>query len=161
MTADKLNIPDPQKFKQCVNMALMLSHLSLSYISRAEDEARQVGKFRLEVKQRINKAIIYTKQITDWTDSSLRQSEAFYNSDLSFLDRLMQLLIDNVSDSEKQGYLLDFIASGYQVPSELPEVVKSLRTDIMELMAGRANDKKEIEKLQGENTLLIQQINRL
>jgi prefoldin subunit 5 len=73
----------------------------------------------------------------------------------------MQLLIDNVSDSEKQGYLLDFIASGYQLPSELPEVVKSLRTDIMELMAARANDQKEIEKLQGENTRLIQQINRL
>jgi hypothetical protein len=161
MRADKMNIPDPQKFKQCVNMALMLQHVSLAYINRAEDEARRVGRFRLDVKQRINKAIIYTKQITDWTDSSLMQSEAFYNSDLSFLDRLMQLLIDNVSDSEKQGYLLDFIASGYQLPSELPEVVKSLRTDIMELMAARANDKKEIEKLQGENTLLIQQINRL
>ena len=161
MTAEKINIPDPQKFKECVNMALMLSHLSLSYISRAEDEARQVGRYRLEVKQRINKAFLATKQITDWTDSTLKISEAFYNADLAFLDRLMQLLIDKVSDSEKQGYLLDFIANGYELPSELPEVIKSLRTDIMELMASRKRDQKEIEKLKNENATLIQQLNSI
>ena len=133
MTAHDINLTDEHKFKTSVNMALMLCHVSLAYISRAEDEARKGGNFRLEIKKRINDAFKSLTKVTDWTDKTLNRSEAMYNADLAFLDRLMQSLIDNVSDSEKQGYLLDFIESRYKLPSELPEVVKSLQNDVHEL----------------------------
>ena len=105
MIADEIQLSDEQslKFKQNVNMALMLSQVSLSYISRAEDIAREAGGYRLNVKTSINNAFNATKRITSWTDKHLDKGEVFYNCDVRFIDRLMQLLIDNVSDTEKQG----------------------------------------------------------
>jgi len=59
-------------------MALMLAHVADGYLARAEQNLRDAGTWKLDIKRQMNRAILELQKVTVFTDSSLKKSEDFF-----------------------------------------------------------------------------------
>lgn len=106
-----LNLTPDQKieFKKHINTALLLAHLSDTYMTRCEQTLRESGDWNLELKELIKHAIGKIRLVTLYTDETLNKDADTFYEDLKFLDDLMLSLIDKVTDETKQNALIALI----------------------------------------------------
>lgn len=107
----QLNLTDGQKqaFKKHINTALLLAHLSDTFMARSEEILKDSGDWHLELKTLIKHATGKLMLVTKYTDETLNRDEAAFYSDLAFLDKLMLSVIDKVDNDEKQNTLLNIL----------------------------------------------------
>lgn len=138
---------DKKQFAINVNMALMLAHVADGYLARAEQNLRDAGKWRLDIKKQMNKAILELQKVTTFTDASLLHSEAYFYADVHFIDKLTSLLITHVQDDEAQSLLLDYINNGLKEQKEYPIYTMQLKEMLRIANDQIAEQEKLIEKL--------------
>ena len=136
-----------KQFAINVNMALMLAHVADGFLARAEQNLRDAGRWRLDIKKQMNKAILELQKVTTFTDASLLHSEAYFYSDVHFWDALATLAIKHVHDNVQQAQLLDYIQNGLNEPKEYPHLVITLREMLKMVQAANENQAELIEKL--------------
>ena len=109
----ELNLTPEQKqeFKKNINTALLLAHLSDTFMSRSEEILKESGDWNLELKTLIKHAVNKLMLITKYTDETLNKDEANFYADLNFLDKLMLAVINAATDDEKQSKILELIES--------------------------------------------------
>lgn len=108
-----LNLTDEQKkeFKKHINTALLLAHLSDTFMTRCEQTLRESGDWKLELKTLIKHAIGKLWLVTKYTDETLNRDWDNFYADIDFLDKLMLGVIKKATDDEKQSKILELIES--------------------------------------------------